>query len=306
MPVAATARRALTAPRPRPAVLLLLAAACAGDRPPPSGFRSAIRVDDVTRTFVLYAPPAARRGPAAPLLLAFHGTGESGVGFRRAAGLDAVAARAGWLVAYPDAAVGHWAENCDCTEADRLGVNDTGFVRRLIDSVASRFPVDRSRVVAAGFSQGGLFVHRLACELADRVAAVASVAAPMSAAMAARCAPARPVSVLVVQGTLDDAYPYEGSRQAGRSVLGARATAAVWRALDHCPDARATSTPPDTARDGTRVLEERWPGCDQATEVGLVTVDGGHHTWSPSRDVSTAELVTAFFGRATPRRMLLP
>jgi polyhydroxybutyrate depolymerase len=304
--MAPAALRDLTGPRRCPWALLVLAAACASDRPPPAGFRSAIRVGDATRTFVLYAPPSARGGAAAPLILAFHGTGESGDGFRRAAGLDAVAARDGWLVAYPDAAVGNWAEGCDCTAADRLGVNDTGFVRLLIDSVASRFPVDRARVFATGFSQGGLFVHRLACDLADQVAAVASVAAPMSAALASRCTPARPVSVLVLQGTLDDSYSYEGRWQGDRTVLGARTTAAFWRALDRCPDSRAAATPPDSARDGTRVLEERWPGCGQGTEVALVTVEGGRHAWSLSRDISTAETVAAFFRRAAPRRMLLP
>ena len=304
--MAPAAQGALNRPARRWWVLLPLATGCGGDGLPPGGLRGALRVGDVTRTFVLYAPPAARRSAVAPLLLAFHGTGESGAAFRAVAGLDAVAAREGWVVVYPDAAVGNWAEGCGCTAADRLGVNDTGFVRALIDSVAARVPVDRDRVFAAGFSQGGLFVHRLACELADQVAAVASVAAPMSAVLAPRCAPGRPVSVMVLQGTLDDAYPYEGEGRGSRAVLGARAAAGFWRALDRCPDSRSVRELPDTAPDGTRVLEERWPGCDQATEVALVTVDGGHHTWSPSRDLSTAETLVAFFLRAAPRRVVLP
>jgi polyhydroxybutyrate depolymerase len=286
-------------------VLLPLAAACAGDGPPPGGLRGTIRVGNVTRTFVLYAPPAARRSPGAPLLLAFHGTGESGAAFRETAGLDAAAAREGWLVAYPDAAVGNWAENCGCTTADQLGVNDTGFVRALIDSVAERFPLDRARVFAVGFSQGGLFVHRLACELADRISAVASVAAPMSAPLATRCAPAGPVSVLVVQGTLDDAFSYEGRGRGERALLGARATVDFWRSLDRCPGLRTPTALPDTARDGTRGLEERWAGCAQGTEVTLVTVEGGRHAWSLSRDFSTAQTVTAFFRRAAPRRLVM-
>lgn len=304
--MAPAARRALNRPARWWWVLLPLATGCGGDGPPAGGLRGALRVGDVTRTFVLYAPPAARRSAVAPLLLAFHGTGESGAAFRAVAGLDAVAAREGWVVVYPDAAVGNWAEGCGCTAADRLGVNDTGFVRALIDSVAARVPVDRGRIFAAGFSQGGLFVQRLACDLAGHVAAVASVAAPMSAVLAPRCAPGRPVSVMVLQGTLDDAYPYEGEGRGARAVLGARAAAGFWRALNRCPDSRSVRELPDTARDGTRVLEERWPGCDQATEVALVTVEGGHHAWSLSRDVRTAEMLAAFFLRAAPRRLLFP
>jgi polyhydroxybutyrate depolymerase len=283
-----------------------LAAACAGDGAAAAGMRGAIQVGDVTRTFVLYAPPAAHRSPAAPLLLAFHGSGESGAEFRRAAGLDAVAAREGWIVAYPDAAVGNWAEDCGCTAADRMGVNDTGFVRLLVERVASRFPVDRARVFAAGFSQGGLFVHRLACQLPDLVAGVAGVAAPMSAGLAPRCSPGRPVSVMVLQGTLDDAYPYEGQGRGERAVMGARATVRFWRALNGCPDSAAVHQPADPAADGTRVLEERWAACRQGTEVTLVTVEGGRHAWSLTRDLSTAETLTAFFGRTGPRRLVLP
>jgi polyhydroxybutyrate depolymerase len=202
--------------------------------------------------------------------------------------------------------VGNWAENCGCTAADRAGVNDTGFVRLLIDSLAVRLPVDRARVFAVGFSQGGLFVHRLACELADRIAAVASVAAPMSAELAPRCAPTRPVSVLVIQGTLDEAYPYEGQGRGVRAVLGARPTAAFWRARNHCPAQPQGTAVPDTARDGTTVLEERWFGCRQATEVALFTVDGGRHAWDLSRDLSTAGALAGFFRRAAPRGPVLP
>lgn len=264
----------------------------------PDAWRGALRVGDTVRTFVLVAPREAGRMAPAPLLLAFHGTGESGAALRAAAGLDAAATRAGWLVAYPDALVGTWAEGCGCTAADRAGVNDTGFVRALIDSVATRRPVDRRRVFAAGFSQGGLFAHRLACDLADRVAAVASVAAPMSATLAARCAPARPVSVLVIQGTLDDAFPYEGRWRGERAVLGARATADFWRTVNRCAGPRVTATIPDTAADGTRALEERWTACAEGTAVALLTVEGGRHAWSLSGDVATGPLLLAFFGGA--------
>ena len=66
--------------------------------------------------------------------------------------------------------------------------------------------------------------------------------------------------------------------------------------------AEATNVPNRVA-DGTTVLEERWSPCTGGSEVVLYTVDGGRHDWSPSRDVSTAELVARFFlgqSRQTP------
>jgi polyhydroxybutyrate depolymerase len=178
--------------------------------------------------------------------------------------------------------------------ADRLGVNDTGFVRALVEHVAARYPVDRARIYAVGFSQGGLFVHRLGCEMADLVTAVASISAPMSAPLARRCTPTIPVAALVMMGTLDASYPYEGGGAGERATLGARETTRVWGVLNGCrgePEAQAL---PDRTPDGTTVLEERWTACASGRDVALYTVDGGRHAWVPSADVATADLVTNF------------
>jgi polyhydroxybutyrate depolymerase len=284
------------------ALLGAVGAACAS----PDGRDAAVRRDTVrvgtaARTYVLRLPTGVTTAPR-PLLLAFHGTGESGREMQRATALDALARRDGFLVAYPDAAVGNWAEGCACSRADLEGINDTGFVRAVVEDVARRYSVDRTRVYATGFSQGGLFVQRLACQMADLVSAVASVAAPMSSRLAETCAPSAPVGILVVQGTLDDAYPYEGQRRGGRSLLGARETARLWRVLNGCVgDARAREWP-DRAADGTRVLEERWGGCRHGVEVLLYSIDGGRHAWRPSADVDTEMLLARHFRRSRERR----
>ncbi|MDH4044601.1 MAG: hypothetical protein OEW06_09095 [Gemmatimonadota bacterium] len=260
-------------------------------------FQGTVQLGDTARTYLLHVPDAISTNAAAPLLLAFHGTGESGRAMQRHVGLDSLADARGLLVAYPDAAVGNWAEGCACSRADLLGVNDTGFVRALVAEVAHRHAVDRGRVYAVGFSQGGLFVQRLACQMADLVTAVASVAAPMSAPVAERCRPVAPVGVLVMHGTLDDAFPYEGERRRERSVLGARETTDLWRLLNGCARDASGSELPDRAADGTRVLEEQWMGCRGGVEVVLYSVAGGRHAWSPSADVRTDALVVDFLLR---------
>jgi polyhydroxybutyrate depolymerase len=229
-----------------------------------------------------------------PLLVAFHGSGSTAAAMRAEAGLDRVAAREGFLVAYPNAPAGNWAEDCDCTIADRLGVNDTGFVRALVEDVAAHYPVDRARVAAVGLSQGGVFVHRLGCQMADLVHAIASVAAPMAVPLASRCTPVAPVSVLVLQGTLDASFPYEGGGVGARATLGARETARVWRAVNGCSEVPEPAATPDRVADGTSVLAETWTRCASGARVALYTVEGGRHAWSPSADLVTAEVVTAF------------
>lgn len=279
------------------AVVFLGAAGCGGTgNTAPPAVRDSVAVGDTVRTYVVQ-PPGPSAGTPVPLLLLFHGTGETGRSMRRSAGLDTLAAARGYVVAYLDAAAGNWAEGCDCTRADRLGVNDTGFVREVVRKLARQYDLDDDRIFAAGFSQGGLFVHRLACELPEVVAAVASVGSGISAPMAGRCAPTRPVGVLVLQGTLDDAYPYEGAALGASSTVGARATARRWRVLNACPAGAAAGTLPDRAADGTEVLAERWGPCRSGVTVELVTVEGGTHAWAPSGDVATGTLLVDFFAR---------
>jgi polyhydroxybutyrate depolymerase len=274
---------------PAAAAAVLMAATCT-DAGRGTGIleRREVQVGDTVRSYALYLPPPKVVRPAA-LLLAFHGTGESGREMHRSAGLAVHADRDGFLIAYPDAAVGNWAEGCDCTRADELGVNDTGFVRAIIEDVAVRHPVDRARVAAVGFSQGGLFVHRLACEMADMLTAVASIAAPISTPLAQRCRPSRPVSVLVAMGTLDDAYPYEGRAAGIRSTLGARSTVAFWRTLNGCRS-RTGSVRPGP---GAHVIEERWSACDAGVTVALLTVEAGRHAWRVAEEFDAAGPVAA-------------
>ena len=54
--------------------------------------------------------------------------------------------------------------------------DDIAFIGALLDAVEQSVCVDASRVYATGVSNGGGMVARLACELSDRLAAIAPVA----------------------------------------------------------------------------------------------------------------------------------
>jgi polyhydroxybutyrate depolymerase len=186
--------------------------------------------------------------------------------------LDRAAGALGWVVIYPDAALVNWAEGCGCGIADRLVVNDTGFVAALITRAAERYEVDSARVYAVGYSQGGLFAGRLACQMSDRIRAVAIVAAAMSAPLAKACQPRRPVPVLFVQGADDATYPPGGSGEGKLHLLGIAEAADRWRKLDGC-----NTTAPCPVR--------------------LHLVEGGSHHWRPRPEFATADTVVAFFRR---------
>jgi len=271
------------------------------------------------RSYQLHVPP--RAASPAPLLLAFHGGGGNAPGFERYAGLDPLADRDGWLVAYPngthrwrDESWLTWNAGGCCGYAMDAGVDDVGFALAVIDDVARVASVDRSRVYATGHSNGAMLAYRLAAEAADRVAAIAPVAGAMTTGA---FSPLRPVPVLHIHSVDDPRALYAGgaTETFRREVrhLPVEAGLARWRERDGCPPAPAVlDSRRRPGQDGalhTATLLA-WAPCAGGSEVRLWRLTGGGHGWpgadpvlpermmGPRTDViSAAEEVVSFLGR---------
>lgn len=237
------------------------------------------------RHYLLHVPPHLPRDGTAALILVFHGRGDDGAGMEGLTGFSTLADRARFAVVYPDG-VGHsWNDGRAIagSAAQRLHVDDVGFVAAIIDTLTAELHIDPRRIFATGLSNGASFTHYLAANLSRRIAAIASVAGGLAAPFAPRFAPAAPVSVLVMQGTADPLVPYAGGGVAGGrlgSELGAEATAFRWEDADGIRAQAATGDLPDTdPTDGCRTHWQRWSGGRKRTEVWLYTLEGGGHTW---------------------------
>src|SRR5262249_57738455 len=99
-----------------------------------------------------------------------------------------------------------------CGEGGMNMVDDVGFVGAILDKLQADVCVDTGRIYATGMSNGGFLSHRLACELSNRIAAVAPVAGVLGVPT---CTPARPISVMHFHGTSDQLVPYNGNPQMG-------------------------------------------------------------------------------------------
>jgi polyhydroxybutyrate depolymerase len=213
----------------------------------------------LVRRAVLHVPPRVAVGRRLPLVVALHGAGKSGPFMQRYSGLSTLADRWGFVVVYPSAFGPHprWTLNDDNPTAP----NDALFVRDLLVTLEARVCVDRTRVYAAGVSNGGGLAARLACVLSGRFAAVASVAG--SYASITPCEPSRPVSVLEMHGTADASVPYGNVADFLQG----------WIQRDHCP-----SQPVQTsiAADAERF---DWQPCAAGSALEHVRIDGGPHAW---------------------------
>lgn len=107
---------------------------------------------------------------------------------------------------------GGGASGFDCIGASACehGVDDIAYFKALLDDLAKKINVDTKRVFSTSLSNGGAMSHRLACELADRIAAIAPVSGANQFATAAVCTPSKLVPVLDIHGTGDPCWPFGG------------------------------------------------------------------------------------------------
>jgi len=242
--------------------------------------KHAINVDGLARNYLLHVPGDLPSGKPAPLVLVFHGGGGHDWNMPGFTHFDDLADQEGFLVAYPDAVDRNWNDSRGVATAD-----DVGFTRAVIADVSRAQPIDAHRIYATGISNGGFFSNRLACDLSDRIAAIASVAATMPKPLVAECRPSRPISVLYIQGTEDPLVPINGGtigfvrgRSRGENISLAD-SAKFWRDNDRISSAPEVKTLPDRFDDGTHVRREIWTGGKDDTEVDVYTIEGGGHTW---------------------------
>jgi len=223
------------------------------------------------RQFHVHVPPQYDPSRPTPLVMNLPGLGET-ADLQAALSLMSPKADAeGFIVVYPSSVDLSWNAGTCCGWASENRLDDIGFLRAMLDALEAGLCVDPRRVFATGMSNGGMMAHRIACEMADRVAAVA----PVAGSLLVGCAPSRPIGVMHFHGTADPLVPYDGwfpgiPLQAFPSVP---EVLAGWRARDGCGPA-----PVEFLRAGDSHCE-RWSGCRGGADVELCTVDGGGHTW---------------------------
>jgi polyhydroxybutyrate depolymerase len=206
--------------------------------------------------------------------------------------LGEAAGRRGVVWAYPDGSrnergVRFWNATDACCGFGSA-VDDVAYLTDLIDEIAARTRIDPARIYVAGHSNGGFMSHRMACDRADKVTAIASISG-VTFADPARCAPMAPVAVLQVHGTLDDSVSFEGGvlRVPGltdASYPGAAETASLWLGFDGCDPALGETTRLIDAAvdiDGSDGPAETTvatsTGCDPGGAVELWTMHGVGH-----------------------------
>ena len=243
-----------------------------------------IEVGALTRTYLTYMPQGLK--PGAPLVVVMHGSGQNGAQMRRATGygFERLADEHGFAVVYPDGYEGYW-NACNIVGdyiANKLNIDDVGFLTGMLDKLISEIGVDRDRVFAIGMSRGGHMAFRLALEAPSRFRAVAAVAANAPTPENFKCKPAGQgtSSVLIMNGTKDPLNPFEGGEvklfgllRRGR-VRSSRESGQYFAGLNHLTGPPETKESPGTGED--HVEQVLWRN-GSSVEVELLAIHGGGH-----------------------------
>jgi polyhydroxybutyrate depolymerase len=235
------------------------------------------------RPFDIFAPSSYDRSTPMPLVVLLHGFGASGAIQEAYFQLQPLAESRGFLYAHPDGTVNQigkqfWNATDACC-GFQTTVDDSAYLMALIHQVQAEYNVDPQRIFLVGHSNGGFMSYRMACDHADTIAAIVSLAGA-TFSDTSKCNPTEPVNVLEIHGTADGTIPYEGGVILGNAHPGAKETVADWATYNQCTGAAVDDTTPVDLEAGIAGDEStitRYADCPAGGAVELWTIPGGAH-----------------------------
>lgn len=255
-----------------------------------------LRVDGLDRRVLVHVPASYRSFVPHPIVFALHGGGGNADGSVEYFELNELADQEGFIAAYPEGTgrrvfgklFGSWNAGRCCAPALDQGVDDVGYFEAVIELLDRNFNIDQDRVYVMGMSNGAQMSYRLACEIADKIAAIA---ASGSTGSYEPCIPTRPVPVLHIQGRLDPCSPYQGGQCGGcmadlLTKLGFTVEKRLWT-CGSVPDYLQQWSRLNQCRGEAQQWNENrsaqcvsYDRCENGAEVVLCTVEGMGHTWA--------------------------
>jgi polyhydroxybutyrate depolymerase len=272
-------------------------------------------VNGLVRKALVHLPNQYNPEEKRPLLIVLHGARLSGWIAEATTGFDKIANQENFIVVYPDATHQQWDDGRDGAHNPSYGINDVDFIAQLINYLDWKYHLETSEVYVAGYSSGGMLAQKLGMELSDKVSAIAEVASSLPVPqLKLQKIPSRPLSVLMINGTKDRAFPMAGgTTQIIKVKVGPVAPIMTTYQYWVLANGGVGSLAPkqdllQKIKNGTTVnllnTRTRNGSC-----VMLYTINGGGHTWpgsevplryipllgKQSRDLNASELIWEFF-----------
>lgn len=258
--------------------------------------RLSIKVGSISRDYIAVVPTKVR--PGAPLWLVLHGASSNAEDMRFMTGyrFEELAAREGFVVAYPDGYKKSWHDCRTATSypARAEAIDDVKFLETLTAALAEKHGLDAKRTYGFGYSNGAHMLYKMAAQSPRTFAVIVANAANLSEPGSSDCISfSIPTPAMLVEGTRDPLNPYLGGSSGTRRNSLGQVKSAIDSALTFArlngvagpasaPGVNSVEGAPVrtlvAGNEGKRrsvVLKEF--GAGSAAPVRLYTVKGGGH-----------------------------
>lgn len=230
----------------------------------------------IYRNYRLYVPAVYNGSTARPLIINMHGYTSNANAQQLYSNFMPIADTANFLMVYPNGTVFNGQPFWNAGISSTL-VNDVAFISNLIDSLKAIYNIDLESLYACGMSNGGFMSQSLACQLSNKISAIASVTGSMfTTQLGAYCQPSRPVPVMQISGTNDATVPYNGNT----TSLPIDSVVKYWVQKNGCNPVPSFSNVPNTnIADGCTAEHYIYSGGLSNSSVELYKIINGGHTW---------------------------
>lgn len=252
-----------------------------------------INYGGVERYYLLHIPESYNNKET-PVVLAFHGGMGTAENMADKYGLIEKADEEGFIVAFPNGAsklssgkIGTWNAGSCCAYAVESNSDDVGFTKAVIGDIKSKVKV--SKFFATGMSNGGMFSHRLACDMADTFSAVAAVAGTNNYAS---CNPSRSIPVMNIHSLNDQHVLFEGGCgpecrvDSETDFSSVNETVSEWIERNNCDKT------PERVLDVTGAYCDVYK-CPNNVQVKLCVTEDGGHSWPGSMKEGASNKIIA-------------
>jgi len=270
--------------------LVILCTACIDDgHPGPTRqyrFYRSLEIDGRQRTYLLNLPPDYYSGlENFALIVAMHGTGGDAYQFESDYKFTQMANDEQFIVVYPEGVrssgplgIRTWNAGYCCDYAADNNIADVEFINQLLDELLENYNIDPERIYATGMSNGGMMAYRLACEMPERIAAIATVSCTMVTGQ--DISPTQPVPVLHLHSEQDTKIPpLGGVGLADYYFAPLDSVFNVWAEMNGC------TSGPEIIWDDDEYKLTRWTSCSNDAVIEYYLTKDGGHAWPGSRKV---------------------
>lgn len=230
------------------------------------------------RMFIVHLPPSYSQQPL-PLVINYHGYDNTAARMESYTNMGAEADKENFIVVFPQGALDtanppkpSW--NAGIGAAGPTGAaDDVQFTRDMLSYLQKNFCVDTQRIYVTGYSIGASMAYRIACELNNQIAALATVEGAFYHIPPNGCQATRPIPVLEIHGLADQLAPYDGAPP----KLSVQTFLNLWFAIDHC-----NTSVSQTIFQQADVTGIKWPNCANGTVIEHYKISDGGHVWPGS------------------------